>query len=94
MLALVMGVPSAPLSVAVEPEPEAGQARPQFAEMSEEPAYTPQHRDYAPNFSSTVRVPDEAEDPGVQPQTPLFVETGDASQPDLDVPAFMRRVQF
>jgi cell division protein FtsZ len=77
-----------------EPEPVMGQARPQFAEMSEEPAYTPQPRDYASDFSNTDRVPAEVEDPGVQPQAPLFAETGDASQPDLDVPAFMRRVQF
>jgi cell division protein FtsZ len=90
---------SAPVSASAgfavqEPEPVMGQARPQFAEMSEEPAYTPLPRDYASDFSSTERVPAEVEDPGVQPQAPLFAETGEAVQPDLDVPAFMRRVQF
>jgi len=90
---------SAPVSASAgfavqEPEPVMGQARPQFAEMSEEPAYTPLPRDYASDFSSTERVPAEVEDPGVQPQAPLFAETGEAAQPDLDVPAFMRRVQF
>jgi cell division protein FtsZ len=76
----------------VEPEPVA--SRPQFAEMSEEPAQTPLPRDYASDFSNTGRVPAEAEDPGAQTQDPLFAETGEATQPDLDVPAFMRRTQF
>ncbi len=77
-----------------EPEPETEQARPQFAEMSEEPSRTPLSRDYASDFSNTVRVPAQAEDPGGQPQPPHLAETGEAAQPDLDVPAFMRRVQF
>jgi cell division protein FtsZ len=81
-------------SAVQEPEPETGQARPQFAEMSEEPANTPLPRDYASDFSNTVRIPADAEEVGVQPQAPFFAETGESAQPDLDVPAFMRRTQF
>jgi cell division protein FtsZ len=79
-----------------EAEPETGdaQARPQFAEMAEEPANTPLGRDYASDFGDSERNPAEAETLHVQPQAPVFAETGDAAQPDLDVPAFMRRVQF
>jgi len=78
----------------MEQEPIAVPSRPQFAEMAEEPASLHRTRDYASDFNNTARVPAEAEAPGNQPQTPLFSETGEAAQPDLDVPAFMRGVQF
>jgi cell division protein FtsZ len=80
----------------VEPEPElvAAQSRPQFGEMSEEAAYTPLPRDYSADFGNTVRVSAEAEEQDAAPATTLFSPAGEDAQPDLDVPAFMRRVKF
>jgi len=80
----------------VEPEPElvAAQARPQFAEMSEEAVYTPLPRDYSADFGNGVRVSAEAEEQDAAPATPLFSPAGEEAQQDLDVPAFMRRVKF
>jgi hypothetical protein len=77
-----------------EVEPEAIPARPQFAELAEEPTSAPLPSDYASDFGNTERYPAEAEAPVAQPQAPKFTEAGDAAQPDLDVPAFMRRVRF
>jgi cell division protein FtsZ len=77
-----------------EVEPEAIPARPQFAELAEEPTSAPLPSDYASDFGNTERYPAEAEAPVAQPQAAKFTEAGDAAQPDLDVPAFMRRVQF
>jgi len=71
-------------------------APPRFAEMSEEPSYTPLPRDYASDFASSVRSPapraaQQFDD--VHPQ-PEFAETSEESERDLDVPAFMRRLPF
>jgi len=77
-----------------EVEPEAIPAKPQFAELAEEPTRNPLPSDYASDFGNTERYPAEAEAPVAQPQAAKFTEAGDAAQPDLDVPAFMRRVQF
>jgi cell division protein FtsZ len=76
----------------VESEPEP--ARPQFAEMTEELAYTPLPRDYASDFAGGLHREDALEEPQVQPANSLFPEAGGESQRDLDVPAFMRRLQF
>jgi cell division protein FtsZ len=76
-----------------EPELVAAAARPQFAEMSEEPSYSPLPRDYASDFAGGVRGM-EAEEHRAQPVTALFPETDEASQRDLDTPAFLRRSRF
>jgi cell division protein FtsZ len=81
---------------APEPELVAAPAKPQFEEMAEEPAYTPLPRDYASDFGSGLRGPAAstmAED-GAERATPLFEEVNEPPQQDLDVPAFMRRLQF
>jgi len=76
-----------------EPELVASAARPQFAEMAEEPAYTPLPRDYAPEFANGVRGP-EAQESRPEPATVLHSAPGEDSQKDLDTPAFLRRLRF
>ena len=80
----------------VEPEPEPVEppARPRFAEMLEEPAISPQPRDYAAEFGSAERQPDEAQQNPIQPTSKLFTEPGIEEARDLDIPAIMRRVRF
>jgi cell division protein FtsZ len=69
-------------------------ARPQFAELTEEPAYTPLPRDYAPEFGSGMRAPSAADDFQPKPASALFTENDDSNQRDLDTPAFLRRLKF
>ncbi len=67
-----------------------GPARPRFSEMCEEPAFKPLPRDYASDLGNGVR-------PGVEERQgvgALFAEKADESDRDLEVPTFMRRVQF
>jgi hypothetical protein len=77
-----------------EPELVAAAARPQFAEMSEEPSYTPLPRDYASDFGSGVRGASETEEQRAKPTTALFPEPEEESHRDLDTPAFLRRLRF
>jgi cell division protein FtsZ len=77
-----------------ELETESVPARPQFEEMAEELAYTPLPRDYASEFAGSPRGQEAQEEPHPQPVHSLFPETDEESQRDLDVPAFMRRLQF
>ncbi|HEY1901340.1 MAG TPA: cell division protein FtsZ [Terracidiphilus sp.] len=77
-----------------EPELVAAAARPQFAEMSEEPLYTPLPRDYASDFGNGGRAGAEAEEHRAQPATAVFPETEEEAQRDLDTPAFLRRLRF
>jgi cell division protein FtsZ len=68
-------------------------ARPQFAEMAEEPTFTPLPRDYVSDFSGGEHMSAPEEQP-VQPVPSVFPEPAAESERDLDVPAFMRRLQF
>ncbi len=77
-----------------EPELVAAPARPQFAEMAEEPAFTPLPRDYASDFGRGVRTPSVVEEHAAQSEAAPFSEPGEEAERDLDVPAFMRRLQF
>ncbi|MFZ0745236.1 MAG: cell division protein FtsZ [Terracidiphilus sp.] len=79
---------------ATEPETVSAPARPQFAELAEEPAYTPLPRDYASDFGNGVRGPAAPEDHAAQPATAHFSGSGEEAERDLDVPAFMRRLKF
>ena len=63
-----------------------GPARPKFAELCEEP-YKPLPRDYASDLGNGVR-------PAVDESQTLFAEKADDAERDLEVPTFMRRVQF
>jgi cell division protein FtsZ len=84
-------------STAYEPgemERAAAPAPPKFAELSEEPAYTPLPRDYASAFTSGVRSPAALDEYHAQPAVTLVSEADEEAQPDLEKPAFMRRLQF
>jgi len=73
----------------------ASPARPKFAEMGEEPAYTPLPRDYATDLGNGLHVSDPFADLHTQPVAAALSENGADSERDLDVPAFMRRrIQF
>ncbi len=77
-------------------EPELTEsARPRFAELAEEPVYTPLPRDYAPDFTPDSRGASAppAEEP-VAAAAALYTGSGEEAETDLDVPAFMRRGQF
>jgi cell division protein FtsZ len=80
----------------VEPEPElvGAPARPKFAELEEEPVYTPLPRDYASDLGNGVHQTEAVEERRPQPVGVLFNEPGADTERDLDVPAFMRRLQF
>jgi hypothetical protein len=71
--------------------------------MEQESAQARQPRDYAHDFTEGLNVqpgniqpvlvqPVDAQ-PVVEPE-PLFPEASEAEQRDLDVPAFLRRLQF
>jgi cell division protein FtsZ len=67
-----------------EPMESAGvPAQPKFAELAEEPVYTPQPTDYTPGL-----------DGAAQPAVTQSFETSEEEQRDLDTPAFMRRIRF
>ncbi|MGD0830720.1 MAG: cell division protein FtsZ [Terracidiphilus sp.] len=76
-----------------EMELVAAPARPKFAELSEEPAYTPLPRDYAPEFTSS-RGSAPLDENRANPAATLFRESDDAAQQDLEKPAFLRRLGF
>ena len=77
----------------VEPEPEpelvAAAARPRFAEMEEGAMYGPMPRDYTESGNGV-----HVEEPTPQPVSALFNQPNQDADRDLDVPAFMRRLQF
>jgi cell division protein FtsZ len=64
-----------------------GPARPKFAELSEEPVRKLLPRDYATDLGSGVR-------PTVDDHQALFANKPEDPDRDLEVPTFMRRVQF
>ena len=78
-----------------EPELVAAAARPNRAEIAEEPAFAaPLPRDYASDFSNGVRPPAITEESVSQPAvSPLSAASGEEER-DLDVPTFMRRMKF
>ncbi|HEY1160653.1 MAG TPA: cell division protein FtsZ [Terracidiphilus sp.] len=76
-----------------EPELVAAAAGPQFAEMAEEPSYTPLPRDYASDFGSGLCSPAAAEEHRAQPAA-VFPESDEEAQRDLDTPTFLRRLRF
>jgi cell division protein FtsZ len=77
-----------------ELEPAETPARPQFAELAEEPAYASKSWDHAPEIGSDARGPAGVSDHPVQPASSLFTEPGEEAQRDLDTPTFMRRLRF
>ena len=77
-----------------EPEFVAAASRTQFAELAEEPVYTPLPRDYASDFGNGLGTPATAEERGVQAVASPLSAPGEEAERDLDVPAFMRRLKF
>ncbi|MGA2166967.1 MAG: cell division protein FtsZ [Terracidiphilus sp.] len=77
-----------------EPELVAAPARPQFAEMDEEPSYTPLPRDYASDFGGGPSSQAEANEYRAQPAAAPFPEATEEAERDLDTPTFMRRLRF
>jgi cell division protein FtsZ len=77
-----------------QPELVGVPARPQFAELAD--AYTPLPRDFAADFSNGngSRISASAEEHIGKPASPRFAETAEEPERDLDVPAFMRRMQY
>jgi len=77
-----------------EAEPEHALPRPRFAELAEEPAYTLLPKEYAAGgFGNGSHAAVGMEERVGQPVT-LFPESEEDEQRDLDVPAFMRGLQF
>jgi cell division protein FtsZ len=77
-----------------EIEPEHEMAMPKFAELAEEPAYTLLPKEYAAGgFGNGMHAAVAVEARVAQPAA-LLTEAEDDPQRDLDVPAFMRRLQF
>ena len=73
-----------------EPELVAASSRVQFA--GDEPAFAPLPRDYASDFSSGSQAVPPAEEPLTYPSAPVHVKEEEDAERDLDVPAFMRRL--
>ena len=68
--------------------------KPKFAELAEEPAYTLLPKEYAAGgFGNGSHAAVATEERTTQPAT-LFPESEGDGERDLDVPAFMRRLQF
>jgi cell division protein FtsZ len=67
--------------------------RPRFAELAEDPVYTPLPKDYAPEFGAVTRGASAAEE-RAHAAAALFTSPAEEAEHDLDVPAFMRRAQF
>ena len=67
-------------------------AHPRFAELSEDPAYKPLPRDYVTDLGNGVRT--SAAEEQHAPAASLFAEKPEEMERDLEVPAFMRRMQF
>jgi cell division protein FtsZ len=89
--------PAVEAVAAIEPEEmeqAAMPAPPRFAELAEEPAYTPPPRAYAPAFNGGVRGRAAVEEKRMQPATSLFPETDEEMQPDLEKPTFLRNLQL
>jgi cell division protein FtsZ len=77
-----------------EQEEMAMPARPQFEELAEEPGSVHPRRDYAGDFNEAVSVQAGKDEQSTQAVASLFAEGSEEQQRDLDVPAFMRRLQF
>ena len=71
-----------------------GQAKPKFAELAEEPGFTPLPRDYAGDVGNGVQTSDPYQNHRQQPVAAVYAAPAQEPERDLDVPTFMRRIQF
>jgi cell division protein FtsZ len=83
-----------PVVVAPNLNPTAGQVRPQFAEIAEEPSYPLKVRDFSLELEAANRALTALEEHHAQEKTALFSEPDEESMRELDTPTFMRRLQF
>jgi cell division protein FtsZ len=74
-----------------EQKPARTTLRPRFAELAEEPPHMPLPRDYASDLGNGVRPASEEQHSAAGS---LFAEKPEEMERDLEVPAFMRRMQF
>ena len=81
-------------AAAEEPAFVPAASRPQFAELAEEPVYTPLPRDYASDFGNGLGRPEEADDREAHTIASPLSAPAEEPERDLDVPAFMRRLKF
>jgi cell division protein FtsZ len=91
------GLPLPKLDPAFIPQaaPVLASAAAKIPELIEEPTYTPLPRDYASDFASGVAVtPATVAEEHAQTLAALFPNQEEDGGRDLDVPAFMRRLQF
>jgi cell division protein FtsZ len=77
-----------------EVEPVASPAPPRFAELAEEPAFSPPPRDYIPAIPNVSRNRLAQDENRVQPDPMLFPEVNGEAQPDLEKPTFLRNLQL
>jgi cell division protein FtsZ len=84
------------LRAKLEADLTAAPGRPRFAELAEDPVYTPLPKDYAPDFGQVTRPAGApaSEETRAHAAAALFPASEEESDRDLDVPAFMRRSQF
>ncbi|HWE86497.1 MAG TPA: cell division protein FtsZ [Terracidiphilus sp.] len=75
-------------------QPASGSSRPRFAELTEDPVYTPLPRDFATDLGNGVRTATAGEEKRPHAPGALFSEKPEEMERDLEVPAFMRRMQF
>jgi cell division protein FtsZ len=78
----------------MEPELVAVASHPQFAELAEEPAFTPLPRDYASDFGNGLHSGSRSDDHDAQASVSPLAAASEEPERDLDVPAFMRRLKF
>jgi hypothetical protein len=76
-----------------EPEPVAASSRPRFAELSETHTQAPMARDFATELANAAQAASISETSATQSVGTQIAEASEEEN-DLDVPAFMRRLQF
>jgi len=86
---------SVPVPHRFEPEERAAlPSRPQFAELAEEPVFTPLPRGFTADAAAPGRGLSGNEEKHLQPPPAGFADAPEETQQDLDTPAFMRRLRF
>ncbi len=78
----------------IDQERVAAPAEERFDAMEGESQNATQRKDFAEDFNEVLRSGPEQTEPGAQPEPSLFSEPGGEQERDLDVPTFLRRLQF
>jgi len=84
-----------PIPHRFEPEERvSAPSRPQFAELAEEPVFTPLPRGFTADAAVPARGLSTSDEQHVPQQPAVFADAPEETQQDLDTPAFMRRLRF